>query len=344
MAHPGTLLGNQRGGFIFAHPFPPLGTVLMGTQFPLALSPESVLVTGVSVPRQLDQKGSGFVWSEIQRAEARGKKVLVNGQLLLKVHSPLLASKVVQLLRSLTQASQPEREKLIRQASRDAFDGPRIEQAWHDLKSQTSGLRLATNALFIYLFVLSPVLIWRVGFERCWLPLLAGLLGLTCTIAIRFHRAHKTLFPAAEDERFTHFLIFLLSPATAIRALDVLSRSLLESYHPVAIAKVFCPAVRFEALARTYLRELRYQSLSDGPRQDVTIEDAERYWQAVSQRTLEDFLKRSGLDPEALLKPPAPTDETCLSYCPRCLAQFTTREGVCADCGGVPLARLKSNV
>ena len=101
VAHPGTLLGNQRGGFIFAHPFPPLGTVLMGTQFPLALSPESVLVTGASVARQLDQKGSGFVWSEIQRAEARGRKVLVNGQLLLKVHSPLLASKVVQLLRSL---------------------------------------------------------------------------------------------------------------------------------------------------------------------------------------------------------------------------------------------------
>ena len=27
ITHPGTLLGNQRGGFVFAHPLPPLGTL-----------------------------------------------------------------------------------------------------------------------------------------------------------------------------------------------------------------------------------------------------------------------------------------------------------------------------
>ena len=35
--------------------------------------------------------------------------------------------------------------------------------------------------------------------------------------------------------------------------------------------------------------------------------------------------------------PPAPADETSRAYCPRCLAQFTTTSGTCADCGGVPL-------
>jgi hypothetical protein len=52
------------------------------------------------------------------------------------------------------------------------------------------------------------------------------------------------------------------------------------------------------------------------------------------------FLKKNGLDPAALLQPPERADAGCLSYCPRCLAQFTTREGRCEDCGGVGLEAL----
>src|SRR5207249_2715145 len=44
LVNPGMLLGNQNGGFVFAHPLPPLGTILAATQFPLSLSPEAVLV------------------------------------------------------------------------------------------------------------------------------------------------------------------------------------------------------------------------------------------------------------------------------------------------------------
>ena len=43
LAHPGELLGNQRGGFVFAPPLPPLGTVLTGNQYPLSLSAEAAL-------------------------------------------------------------------------------------------------------------------------------------------------------------------------------------------------------------------------------------------------------------------------------------------------------------
>ena len=35
MIHPATLLGNARGGFVFACPLPPLGTVLTGSHIPL---------------------------------------------------------------------------------------------------------------------------------------------------------------------------------------------------------------------------------------------------------------------------------------------------------------------
>jgi hypothetical protein len=345
VVHPGTLLGNQRGGFIFAHPVPPLGTLLTGNPFPLMFSPESLMVSEAATLEpagRLAQNANSFPWIQVQKIEARGKKVLVNSRLLLKVQSPLIAVKIVELLRRLSQATPAEREKLIGEVSREQFDCAQIERQWHEFKKQTSGLRLATNALFLYLFILSPVLIWQTGLRRCWLPLLAGLLALTCTIAVLFHRAHKKLYPTAEDERFTHFIILLLSPATAIRALDVISRPLLEAFHPLAIAKVFCPAGQFEELARKYLREIRYQSLPGDPEQDSMGQKVQRYWRDVSQKTLEDFLNRSGMDTKALLQAPVATDDTCLSYCPRCLAQFTEREGVCFDCAGMPLAPLRS--
>src|SRR5882757_4885125 len=47
------------------------------------------------------------------------------------------------------------------------------------------------------------------------------------------------------------------------------------------------------------------------------------------RKSIESFLSQHGISPEELLRPPAPADPTCRSYCPRCLAQFTTNEGEC---------------
>jgi hypothetical protein len=52
---------------------------------------------------------------------------------------------------------------------------------------------------------------------------------------------------------------------------------------------------------------------------------------------MEQFLKQNGIQPEELCRPPAPTDESCRAFCPRCGAQFTTAKGNCADCGGLAL-------
>ena len=343
ITHPGTLLGNQRGGFVFAHPLPPLGTLLTAAPFPLALSPEAALADAASSVNPGDrpaQRGRCIRWDEIDSVEAGGKKILVNGELLLKAGSPILAAQIAQRLREMRQVKAAGREALILRALRECFDLSRLERRWQEFQEQTCTVRRVTNALFAYLFVLSPAVIWRLGFRPSWLALLAGMLALTSTIAILFHRAHKKLYPAAEDERFTHFLIILLSPATAIRACDVLSRPLLEACHPLTIARHFCSTPQFRELAREFLRGSRYPAVKQCPRPEPLAEETERYWRLALHETLEDFLKGNGLDPGQLLQAPAPADKTCLAYCPRCLAQFTTREGTCEDCGGLALLPL----
>ncbi len=342
LAHPSALLGNQRGGVIFKHPLPPLGGVLTGNQFPLSLSANAVLAfvaPNINPGPRPEQTARLIRFSEIQAVAVSGKNVLVNGGLLLKAASPTFAATLAQWLRTWSKAPAAERGKQIQQLYRDSLDVKAIEQRWQEFRKQTFVLTMLTNFLFGYLFFLAPFLIWGFGFKSSWLGLLVGLLACTTATAVLFHRIHKRFYPNAEDERFTHFLLILLAPATTIRAHDTLSRPLLEGFHPLAIAKVFCPEPELREFARRVLLELRHPALPVCPRDEPAAQEAERNSRALLRNEVDQFLQRSGLNVEELAAPPAPADETCLSFCPRCRAQFTTAEGVCDDCGGLTLVR-----
>jgi hypothetical protein len=338
VAHPGEVLGNQRGGLVFAHPLPPLGTLLTGNQYPLSLSPDAVLAyvaPSINPGWRPAQTEEVVPFDGIRSVEAGARAVRVNGQVLLKAASPGLAAQLARDLRRLSALAPAERAGAIAEILNASLDTKAIEQRWQEFRKQTAKVRLVTNVLFGYLFALAPMVIWQLGFRLCWLGLLLGLLALTITTAILFHRAHKLFYPAAEDERFTHFLTILLSPATTIRAQDVLSRPLFEAFHPLALAKVFCPEQEFRALAQSVVREIRFPGLPVCPREEPLAQAAERHARAALQQAVEGFLAQGGVRPDELAQPPTPNDETCRSYCPRCLAQFTTSEGSCADCGGL---------
>jgi len=164
---------------------------------------------------------------------------------------------------------------------------------------------------------------------------------LTGAIGFFFHRVHKKFFPAADDERFTHTIIVGLAPVSAMRAHDVLSRPLLETFHPLAVARVFCREENFREFAAKILRDLRHPFQPACPGDNAAWQEAESFSRSALQRAVEKFLKQNKIDPEALCRAPKLADETCRSYCPRCQAQFTTADGQCADCGGLPLVGFK---
>jgi hypothetical protein len=345
--HPGSLLGNQRGGLIFAPPLPPLGTLVAGNQFPLSLSPEAVLAfvsPSMNPGWRPPQTGKLFRWDEIRDIETSGKKVLVKGQVLLNAVSTTFAQWLAEELRQLGRLAPSKRASAIEKIIRDRFDTRAIERRWKEFQRQTASTKLLTNCVFTHLFIVAPILLSRWGLRPCWLGLVLGLFAMTITTAILFRRVHKSYYPGADEERFTHFLTILLAPATTIRAHDVLSRPLLESFHPLAIAKVFCSDQEFREFARGTLREVSHPGLPLCPRDELLAQAAEAHTRVVLLKTIEAFLKRNGLAPETLLLPPTPTDEACRSYCPRCLAQFTTPTGACTDCGGLELAPLAASV
>ncbi len=340
VAPPSVWLGNQRGSIVFAHPFPPLGTLLSSNPWPLSVSPEAVLAyvpPNLHLARRPLQTSAFFRFDDIQSIEARGKKVWVNGQLLLKTASPTFASYIADTLQSIRRAKAPERARLLEKLVERGFDTKVVEKLSEQFQQSSARLRLTANFLFVYLFAIAPFVIWLFGLSGTWPWLLGGTLVCTIVITVLFHRAHKRLFASAEDERFTHSIIVLLSPASAVRVLDLLARPLLEAAHPLATVRVFCSHDAFVGLARDFLRELRFPALPLCPRPDHLAQETEQAARALSIRTLETFLRRNQLDPEALLQPPVAADPSSRSFCPRCHAQFTMPTGTCPDCGGLPL-------
>jgi hypothetical protein len=343
---PLTWLGNQTGGVIFGHPVPPLGTLLGGHPWPLSVSPESVLAhvpPSIDPARRGSQTGAYFVFDQVREVVARGKRVLVDRQVLLNAGSPGFAAHVADFLNKLRKLDARQRSATIERFIGAAYDVKAVEERYAEFGRLVNALRFSANLLFYYCFLIIPVIVWRFGLAFTWPWLLVGLVSGTLATAVFFHRAHKRLYPALEDERFTHFLIVLLSPASAIRALDLLSRPLLEPFHPLAVAKVFCPPETWRPLAREYLRELRFPARPLCPRGEAAAQAAESYARGLAVGALETFLRQNRVKPDELLQPPQRSDSSCLSFCPRCSAQFTSKSGTCRDCGGLELIAFGRN-
>src|SRR5262249_45107905 len=181
------------------------------------------------------QSAKLFKFDDIRKVEAEGKKVRINGELLLKVGSATFAIHIARQVDELTKLSPPKREAALKEMARERFDTKAIAERWEAFRKEIVNIRILTNWLFFYLIVFPPILIWQLGFHMVWPALLTGLLCFTIATAIFFRRIHKVFYPKAEDDRFTHFLTILLSPATTIRAHDTLSRPLLEHFHPLAV-------------------------------------------------------------------------------------------------------------
>jgi len=342
LTHPSALLGNQGGGFVLAHPLPPLGTVVTANALPLSISAQGLLAfvaPSVNPGGRPVQSARFFRFDQIKKVEARGRTLRINDELFLHAASPTFASYLAGQLQKWLQSPEAKRQAVIEELLAESLSLRNTRARWAAFQNQTAGLRWITNILFAYLFVAAPLVIWNFGLRPSWLSLVLGLFALTLTTAILFHRAHKYFYPAAADDRFTHFLIILLAPASTIRARDALSRPLLEQFHPLTLARVFCREDEFRDCARSILSEIRHPALPLCPNPDPLAQQAERETRRLWQRLVENFLKQNGFTPDELLRPPTPADETCAAYCPRCLAQFTAGASVCPDCGGLPLLR-----
>ncbi len=338
--HPGALAGNQSGGFVIASSLPPLGALFVARQPPLSLSPDGVLAfvaANVNPGWRPSQSGRFVSWKDLREVRVRGKKMLINTELFLTAATPGLARQLGFELKRLAALKSGEFAPAIIQLAKASLDPKAIAARRAEWRPRARPVRWLANVLVVYVLGIAPALIWQFGFLLCWLWLSLGLLALTITTATLFARAHRSLYPEAHDERFTHTLTIALAPTSAMRAHDALSRPLLETFHPLAVAKVFLDERAFVEFARCILRDLRHPARPICPNELPQAQATELFFRRTLLAAAEGFLTAQGIKLEDLPRAPAPSDESSRAYCPRCEAQFTSTDGRCADCGGLEL-------
>lgn len=338
--HPATMLGNPRGGFTFAPPFPPFGTTLYAFQNPCSIGPDGVLwfVAGNVNPGWRSPQTANFSsWLDCARLKVRGKRILLDAKCLHQASTQTLAKSIVAKLNEIAASPQEQRPKLVRAMIESQFDATKLQTRWTDFRAKTKTLRWLTNLLFVLVFVAAPVAIALAGLKTVWVFIVSALLALTIGSAIVFARLHRHLWPTAEDDRFTQSLIIALAPATTMRAIDYASRPLLEEFHPLTVAKHFLTIDHFSRFARRRLLDLRHPQRPLCPNLQPTAIATEAFYRTAQLEIIESWLRKNDVNVEQLLQPPQPSDSSCLGYCPRCESQFVSPTGACADCGGIPI-------
>lgn len=329
-------LGTPTGGWVLLRPLPPLGRHSVCDHWPLAVTPECAVGRDtVWAPLGRDRQVLLPISVESAgRVSSDGRRILAGTVEIARVASNRAARSMAGLLRELGAQEPEQREQHIRRAVAAGFDTGCIEQRRAELARLGAPVLVACNALFVYLVAIVPGTLWWMGIERTWFVLLAILAGLQCWILMRFARAHGRLHADHPSERRAHLFQMLLSPPLAVRAHDALSRDVFAEFHPLAVAAVLTPGAAFEELARMELRESRFGRLRVSMTEPARA--ARTWFDALVFEHAARLTADSGARPADMLAAPV-VDPGALAHCPICHTQFTVEQGVCEDCGGIPL-------
>jgi hypothetical protein len=335
---PPSWLGNANGGILFLNPLPPAGRVFLSHLSPISISPSGIcaynLQTLPSEARSPGQTGHFLPFNKITRSTTDGVYLLVNDERFAKCATARQARTLAKLIGEMAKASAAKRERLARNWISKQFAVDDAAARLREGNAIIKPMRALSLILFLFLFVVTPVLVSSFGLLRLITPVAAVMVMLAVLIGILFYRAHKQLFPAESSERFENLVKMILCPPVSIRAPDIITRNLLAEYSPIVVASLLTGSNE-QQFVRAFILDLQHPL-----KHEVSDETAEKTiaWTAAEQLNicLDQVKAGDYLKPEDLLAP-AQREGNSISYCPRCRCQFVVSAVECPDCPGVAL-------
>ena len=335
---PPSWLGNANGGILLLNPLPPAGRVFLSHLSPISISPSGIcaynLQTLPSEARAPGQTGHFLPFSKITRSTTDGVYLLVNGERFAKCATARQARTLAKLIGEMAKTSAAKRERLARTWISKQFAMDDAAARLSEGNAVIQPMRELSLMLFLFLFVVTPVLVSSFGLMGLIIPVAAVMLILAVLIGILFYRAHKHLFPSETSERFEGLVKMILCPPVSIRAPDILTRNLLAEYSPIVLASLLTGSSE-QQFVRAFILDLQHPL-----KHEVSDETAAKtiHWTASEQLNicLEQVKAGHYLKPEDL-SVPTQREENSISYCPRCRCQFVVRAVECPDCPGVVL-------
>jgi hypothetical protein len=196
-----------------------------------------------------------------------------------------------------------------------AFDTTAIQTRVDAFAAATRTLTALSIALFSFTFIVLPAWLANLSLAATWIWIVVYVLGMMALIGTAALRADRRLYPRATS-RSERILPMMLSPISAMRAPQHLSRDLLDDFHHLAITFVLCDRATFRAAVRRALFDARRADDPNGG--EVT-------------RQIEGLLDRTRTRAAVMAAPDA--QDNCRAFCPRCDAQYVDASASCADCG-----------
>jgi hypothetical protein len=285
--------------------------------------------------------GTAVLYEQMASVEANNGEVFINGKSFVKGGGQVMAKHVVQVLTRLAESSVEQRAEELRRILLAAFDVETARKRLEDYTGKTFFVGCGSILVFGYIFAFVPTLLHLFGASTYLLVCLASPLPvMAAVVAFLFYRVHSAYYIDQTSERIVQVLKMLLFPPGAARANVALSREILTTYHPVAVASILCDRASFEAISRRALLDLTYAI--EPYAEDGETVSTEKYYREQLREILTDFTKEAGLDIASFFKTPQQVDSSSESYCPKCLCQYEHAEGECIDCAGVALLPLHS--
>ena len=333
------LLNNSHGDLHIGWPLPPFGEFLVGRGLPWSIDTEG-LVTATKTSLHPDgaapQAILRLTWEECARITVEGERLFWNRKVLWLADTAVEAARLGAFLRTAATLPPSEREARLNTTATALFDVATIRSRWESSQSTLKPLRIAGSALWTGMFLLLPLTVWQWGWTPpLWIGIPTLFLG-SFWIAQRLHQLHTQWFPTARDERFRIVLLAALSPVTAIRSAELLSRPRFEEFHPAAVAMALLPRDAADPFCGQLWRELRHPRLP-GPSVHADGTGILDRWHERLLGAFREAALANGFDPARWEAPPPKSDSSHARYCPRCHSQSTAAASSCRECGGLPL-------
>lgn len=335
--------------WLFTPPLPSAWTVAT-EDLPASLAPEGVSnspCVSAGRPPPWPEHAASLSWEEVQRVEASGGWIRINGRAFTPETPALTAETLRGLAVTLTPLDPPARRKHLEAWHRRRFRPLRLRRRVRLAVARTRGLvalntlqTLLAAAATAYLVLdvpewLSPAVRAQVNTQL--LAVGAAWAAAHGLAVVWFFRVHRRFFPKAGQERFGHCFTALLVPSQALRLRQHVLWRLAEGQHPLALATALADGPVGQAWAQSTLRDLRW------PRVPArAVEDTGRLAASASSLVAPHVVTclATALPPlreaDLLAPPPKDSPDVC-AYCPRCGDQFTRPDAACPH--GIALIR-----
>ncbi len=340
---PSGLFGSQERGLILSNPVPPLGTTLLAQAWPFSPAPEGVhgyAALTIHPEGRTREDGPFVAWDDAHGVAADDKALRAGSAELGRADTDAGAGYWAGMLREWAKARPEDRAEALARALDRSLDRAIALRRALDLDEAGRWTRRIGIVLWLHLFVAVPAVVAAWGIVFTWPILAAVMLVLMWINAGLLWLAHARLYPADGGDRAKAVFQAVVWPPAAIRAVDYLARPAMAGLHPLAVAHALLAADAFKAHARKVLLDARTPLRPECRSEDPRARAAEAWYRDRLKAALEKFVRSQGIDPDALCAAPAPKDGTSRSFCPRCDAQYTLRDGTCSTCGAIELQPL----